>query len=68
MSRLLNEDKKKLEEQVIQKIWSDLDFKRQFIENPQKMLSQHFGIHLPQHMKVHTHFEKVNEIHVVLPK
>lgn len=68
MGRIQREDRKRIEEQLIKKVWEEPKFFNELTKNPNVVLKQEFGVDIPNETKVNVHKETVNEIHIVIPK
>lgn len=68
MAQMQPEERKKLEEKLIKRIWDNPEFAEEITREPSKVLQEEFGVIVPQQTKVYIHQEKVNEIHIVIPK
>lgn len=68
MNRIRSDERRSLEEQLIKKIWGNPDFKRELSIDPSKVIKEKFNIDIPLQSKVFIHNEKVDEIHIVIPK
>lgn len=68
MGRIQPTERKKLEDKIIKKIWDDPSFMDEISENPKAILEEKFAVSITSDTKVFFHKEKVNEIHIVIPK
>jgi len=60
--------RKNYEEKILDKIFSDADFKKQFLKNPKTAVEEEFGISLPEKLKIKVIEEKPLEITIVIPR
>lgn len=68
MGRIQPNERKRLEEQLIKKIWNDPAFINEISQNPKAVLEGKFSVSIENDAKIFFHKEKVNEIHIVIPK
>ena len=53
--------------EVIAKAWSDEDFKKKLLENPNETLKE-FGVPMPEGITFHIHENGSGTCHLILPK
>ncbi|WP_366514448.1 NHLP leader peptide family RiPP precursor [Paenibacillus sp.] len=58
---------KTLQEDIIEKAWTDEQFRQQLLSNPKQALREAFGITIPDHIKVRTVEEQQNDYVLVIP-
>lgn len=56
-----------LQTQVIQKAWSDPDFRARLLQDPKAALRETFGVDLPQDIRLNVVEENTKEFYLVIP-
>jgi hypothetical protein len=56
-----------LETALIEKCWTDPEFKREVVKDPKGMLERHIGQKLPPNLKIFIHEEDAKTLHFSLP-
>ncbi|AJY74099.1 NHLP leader peptide family RiPP precursor [Paenibacillus beijingensis] len=59
--------KQELLSQIIEKAWSDPDFKEQLLKDPKNSLKAEFGIEIPDHISVTAVEEDSSNFYLVIP-
>lgn len=62
-----NQNRKQLEERLIEKAMKDETFRKQLLENPRGIVEQETGITLPEKISIRVVQEKPDEVFLVLP-
>ena len=62
-----NQNRKHLEERLIEKAMKDETFRKQLLENPRGIVEQETGITLPEKISIRVVQEKPDEVFLVLP-
>src|SRR5215469_13385818 len=56
-----------LETRLIEKAWTDPDFRRNIVNDPKGMFEKHTGQKLPVEMTIYVHEEDANTLHFSIP-
>ncbi len=57
-----------LKNQIIEKAWTDPDFKRELLANPKAAIKDAFGIDVPDDINLHVSEEDQNNYYLALPR
>jgi hypothetical protein len=60
--------RREMENQVIEKVWSDPGFRRDLVADPKAALAKTLGVELPASVKVTVLEESDNQYYVVVPQ
>lgn len=63
----MNQKRKQIEEQLIEKAMKDETYRKQLIENPKEIIEKETGIKIPERIQLRVVEEKPNEVFLVLP-
>jgi hypothetical protein len=61
------DQKRQLEERLIEKAMKDEQFRENLLLNPKSIIEQELGIVIPDQMKIHVLEETVDSLYLVLP-
>lgn len=63
----MNEQRVKIEQQIIEKAMKDAGFRQQLLENTRETLEKEFGIRIPDSVKINVLEESPEQFYLVLP-
>lgn len=63
----INQKRKQIENQLIEKAMKDETFRKQLLEKPKEIIEKETGIKIPEKIRVGVVEEKPNEVFLVLP-
>jgi hypothetical protein len=64
---LVNKGRRELEDQIIKKAWSDVDFRRSLQRNPRETLEKELGFKIPDNVAVNIFFERPHAYGITIP-
>lgn len=57
-----------LKNQIIEKAWTDAEFKKQLLTNPKAAIKDVFGVDVPDEINLHVNEEDSNNYYLALPQ
>lgn len=61
-------NEKELRDQIIEKAWSDAEFKEQLLADPKAAISEAFGVDIPAEINLEVLAESSDKYYLVLPQ
>ncbi|MCA1904449.1 MAG: NHLP leader peptide family RiPP precursor [Cyanobacteria bacterium KgW148] len=60
-------DKKQLENQIIERVWRDEEFRQLLRSNPRKAIAEVLGMELPDRLQIQVLEEQADTLYLVIP-